>query len=60
MLKLTASDWRKISFALQNHIITHEEHLIETNAGDREWNYVRDYEIILTKINTIIAKYYND
>ena len=59
MTELTQSDWYKISLALQNHIITHEQQLIAINAGDREWQYVRDYENILTKINFIIAENYD-
>ena len=55
--ELTPTEWNKIALALQNHVITMEQQLIAINAGDREWQYVRDYEDIITKINFILEEY---
>ena len=55
--ELTPAEWNKIALALQNHVITMEQQLIAINAGDREWQYVREYENIITKINFILEEY---
>lgn len=54
--ELTSSEWKQITLALQNHVITMEQHLIDTNAGDREWQDVVNYEKIITKINVILEQ----
>ena len=36
--------------ALEYYITDYEMHLIDTNAGDREWNHLSDYKKALTKL----------
>jgi len=48
------SDWQKITTALKTYVIQKEEYLKTRNVGDREWNEVDEYNVLINDIELYV------
>ena len=54
--QFTKKELYKISFVLQDYVITEEQKLIRDNSGDRGWSELVEYETLITKIQMLITE----